>query len=87
MLLIGQQGLGDLPPIWLEDCANFTTLPEENDQYSANPSECNKQQANTLLSMNNYTPLVISCNDKNKQVTLLSQCKLALTAGNIRFAL
>jgi hypothetical protein len=30
-----------------------------------------KHQAN-LLSMKNYTPLVISRNDKNKQLTLLS---------------
>ncbi len=36
-----------------------------------------KHQANPLLSMNNYTPLVISRNDKNKQLTLLSQLKLA----------
>jgi hypothetical protein len=42
-----------------------------------------KQQANPLLSMNKYTPLVIGRNDKNKQVTiLLSQSKLALTAIN-----
>jgi hypothetical protein len=41
-----------------------------------------KQQANPLLSMNNYTPLLISMNDKNKQLKLLSQRKLALTAGN-----
>jgi hypothetical protein len=46
-----------------------------------------KQQANPLLSMNNYTPLVISWNDKNKQLTLLSQRKLALTAINKPFAL
>jgi hypothetical protein len=32
-----------------------------------------KQQANPLLSMHNYTPLVITGNDKNKQLTLLSQ--------------
>ncbi len=39
-----------------------------------------KQQANPLLSMNNHTPLLISGKDTNKQQTLLSQCKLALTA-------
>ncbi len=33
-----------------------------------------------LLSMNNYTSLVISGIDKNKQVTLWSKCKLLLTA-------
>jgi hypothetical protein len=35
--------------------------------------------------MNNYTPLVISRNDKNKQLTLLSQLKLALTAINFLY--
>jgi hypothetical protein len=46
-----------------------------------------KQQANLLLSMSNYTPLVISWNDENKQLTLLSQRKLALTVRNTLFAL
>jgi hypothetical protein len=41
-----------LASYWLEDCANFTTTPEENN-------------ANSLLPMNNYTPLVMSRNDKN----------------------
>jgi hypothetical protein len=36
--------------------------------------------ANPLLSMHNYAPLVISRNEKNKQLTLLSQRKLALYA-------
>jgi hypothetical protein len=44
-----------------------------------------KQQANPLLSMLNYTPLVISSNDKNKQQTLSSQRKLALIARNTLF--
>jgi hypothetical protein len=35
-----------------------------------------KQQANPMLSINYYTPLVISRNDKNKQLTLLSQIHL-----------
>ncbi len=26
---------------WLDDCANFTPMPEENDHYSANHSQCN----------------------------------------------
>jgi hypothetical protein len=46
-----------------------------------------KQQANPLLSMNNYSPLVISWNIKNKQLILLSQCKRALTARNTLLAL
>jgi hypothetical protein len=41
-----------------------------------------KHQANPLLSMSNYIPLLISRNDKNKQLTLLGQRKLALTAIN-----
>ncbi len=36
-----------------------------------------KQQASSFLSLNNYTQLVISGNYKNKQITLLSQGKLA----------
>jgi hypothetical protein len=46
-----------------------------------------KQQANPLLSVHNYTPLVISRKDKNKQLTLLSQCKLTLTVKNALFAI
>jgi hypothetical protein len=46
-----------------------------------------KQKANPRLSMNKYFQLLISWNDKNKQVTLLSQRKLALTARNTLFAL
>jgi hypothetical protein len=38
-----------------------------------------KLQAYALLLMHNYTPLVISRNDKHKQLSLLSQRKLALT--------
>jgi hypothetical protein len=46
-----------------------------------------EQQANPVLTMNNNTPLVISWNGKNKQLTLLSQRKLALTARNTLFTL
>jgi hypothetical protein len=51
---------------WLEDCANFTTTPEENDKYSASQPLLvqYKQQANLLLSVHKYSPLVISRNDK-----------------------
>jgi hypothetical protein len=41
-----------------------------------------KQQASPLLSMHNYT-LVISGNDNNKELTLLSQRKRALTGRNM----
>jgi hypothetical protein len=43
------------------------------------------QQANQSTFMDN--PLVISRNDKNKQLTLLSQRKLALTSMNKLFEL
>jgi hypothetical protein len=48
-----------------------------------------KQQAIPLLSMNmkKCTPLVISGNDKNQQLTLLSQRKLTFTGGNTIFAI
>jgi hypothetical protein len=45
-----------------------------------------QHQDDRILSMNNYT-LVISENDKNKQLTLLSQRKVALTAKNTLYAL
>jgi hypothetical protein len=40
LLLIDQQGFGifALSSHWLEDCANFTPKPEENNQYSSNCS-------------------------------------------------
>jgi hypothetical protein len=46
-----------------------------------------KHHANPLLSVNNYTPLVVSRKDKNKQLKLLCQRKLAETAINNFFAL
>ncbi len=46
-----------------------------------------KQQVNPLLSIHNYTPLVISRNAKNKERTLLSQRKLALIERNTLFAI
>jgi hypothetical protein len=46
-----------------------------------------KQQANPLLSMTINTPLMISGSDKNKQLTLISQHKLALVAINTLFAI
>ncbi len=60
----------------MEDCANFT----ESDQYSANQY---KQRAKPLLSVNNYTPLVINGNDKNNQLTLLSFKGFAVGFGTL----
>jgi hypothetical protein len=42
-----------------------------------------KHQANPLLSIHNYSPLVISGNDKNKQLTFLGQRILALTGKDM----
>jgi hypothetical protein len=83
MLAASSSGIGPCSH-WLTDCANCTPTPEENDKYSANHSQCNtgKSSKPINLSMHNYTPLVISGNDKNKQLTLLSQHKLALAAIN-----
>jgi hypothetical protein len=56
---------------WLEDFANFTPTPEEN---SANYSKCNT--SSKPVHFYQYTiilHIVISSNDKNKQLTLLSQ--------------
>jgi hypothetical protein len=47
--------LSALASHWLKDYANFTQTPEENDQYSVNQSySAIHQQANPLLSINNY---------------------------------
>jgi hypothetical protein len=72
---------------WLDDCENFTPTPEEQQPIQRQLLLVQyKQQANPHLSIHNYNPLVISRNDKNKQLTLLSQRKLALTARNTLFA-
>jgi hypothetical protein len=62
----------------MEDCANFRPKPEEVRQRQPLLVQY-KQKAKPILSMHNYTPLVISGYDKNKQLTLLSQRKLDST--------
>jgi hypothetical protein len=61
--------------------------PEENTNTAPTTLIAIQAQANTLLSVNSYTPLAISRNDKNKQLTLLPQRKLALSARNTLFAI
>jgi hypothetical protein len=46
-----------------------------------------KQRDINSYYVNNYTPIVISTNNKKEQLTLLSQRKLALTARNTLLAL
>jgi hypothetical protein len=81
LLLIGQQGLGDFFRYW-----PLLPIGPRIVQIYANPGGKHqlllvqyKQQANLLFAMNNYTPFLISWIDKNKQLTLLSQRKFALT--------
>jgi hypothetical protein len=45
------------------------------------------EQANPLSSMHDYTPLVISRTDKNKQLTLFSKGKHAFIGRNMLMAL
>jgi hypothetical protein len=69
---------------WKLSRSQFGPLtPEDNDKYSANePTTLSANQAasqSSSLSMYNYSALVIIGNEKNKLLTLLSQCKLAFT--------
>jgi hypothetical protein len=93
LLLIGQQGLvnffsgiGPCFPLAGGLCKLYANSGGKQPlQRQLLLVQC-KHHANPLLSMNNNTPLVISRNDKNTQLTL-SQRKLALTAINKLFAL
>jgi hypothetical protein len=42
-------------------------------------------QSNPLLSINNYSPLVISRNDKNKQPALLANALTGINRNNNNF--
>jgi hypothetical protein len=93
LLLIGQQGLGYF--FWYRlllfigwKFVQSTTKTQGKRTIQRKSLLVHyKYQGNTFLSMRNYTLLVISENDKNKQLTLLSQCKLALIARNTPLAL
>jgi hypothetical protein len=93
LLLLGQQGLGHFSRYWpllplAGGLCKFYANAGGKRQIQRKPLLMQyKQQANPLLSMHYYTPFVISGNDKNKQLTLLSQRKLALTARKTHFAL
>ncbi len=54
----------------------FTPTPEENNQYCASHSKCDTRSK--PIHFLQSTPLVISRNDKNKQLTLISKRKVAL---------
>jgi hypothetical protein len=80
LFLIGQQGwdISALASHWLEDCANCMPTPEKNDKYSATTvSAVRAASQSTFIN----TPLVISGNDKNKQ--LLRNNTTTLKLANI----
>jgi hypothetical protein len=63
-------------------------MPAPEETTNTAPTTLSTKQAAsqstfTLLSMHNYNPHVISRNDKNKQLKLSSQRKLALTRRNM----
>jgi hypothetical protein len=72
---------------WLEDCANFTPMPEETTNTAPTTISAIQAASQSTFINEQYTPLVISWNDKYKQLTLLSQRKLALTVRITLFAL
>ncbi len=93
LLHIGQQGLADffryrplLPIGWktvqiLRQRRRKTT----NTAPTTLSAICTSSKPIHFCSIHNYTQPVISRNDKNRKLTLLSQRKLALTARNTLF--
>jgi hypothetical protein len=75
LLLIGQQGsvdssgIGSCFPLAGGLCKFYASAGVKQLIQRQLPLVQYKQQANPLLSMNNYTSLAISKNDKNKQLT------------------
>jgi hypothetical protein len=78
-LLIGQQGLGHFFRYRPRPLLHIGWRIVQILRYAGGKqpmqrqlvlAQC-KQQANPVLSINNYTPLVISRNDKHKQLKLL----------------
>ncbi len=87
-LLLGQQSLGHffryrplLPIGWriLQILSHHRRKITNTEPTTLSAIQAASQSTFTL---HNYTPVVISRNDKSKQLTLLSQRKLALTARN-----
>jgi hypothetical protein len=90
LLLIGQQGLGDFfryRPL-LSIGYRIVQILRQRRRKTTNtaPTTLSAIQASSQSNFI-YTSLVISRNNKNKQLKLLSQRKLALTVKNIIFAL
>jgi hypothetical protein len=92
LLFICQQGMGHFFRYWplLPIGWRIVQVLRQRRRITTNTAPTTlsviKQQANPLLSVNCYTPLVISRNEKNKQQTLC-QSKLALTEINKTFCI
>ncbi len=69
----GSSGIGPFFPFAGGLCKVYANAAEENKQQIQRQLLLvqYKQEANPLLLMNKYTPLVISRNDKNKQLTII----------------
>jgi hypothetical protein len=86
LLLIGQQGLGHFfrEQPWLLIGRRTVHVVRQCQRKMSNAAPTThgaiQAEANSLL-LHNFTPLVISGKDKNKQLTILSQCKLAYVNG------
>jgi hypothetical protein len=85
LLLIGQLGKVHFFRHWLLLPIGWTTvqivrqhLMKMTNTLPTTLSAILAASQSTCFSMHNYTPLVISWNDKDKQLTLLSQFKLTL---------
>jgi hypothetical protein len=88
LFFIDQQGLGHFSGIgpyfplaeglWVQ-----ILLKRRRKTTSTEPTTLGATQA----GQSTFTTLVISGNNKNKQLSLLSQCKRALTSRNTLFAL
>jgi hypothetical protein len=74
LLLIGQwvwdpSGIGPCTPLAGGLCKFYANAGRKQQIHRQPLSVQYKQQANPLLSMHKYTPIVISGNEKNKQLT------------------
>jgi hypothetical protein len=63
----------------LNEANEFTPSPEKTTNASPKTFSAMQAASQSSLTMNNYTSLVISRNDKYKQLTLFSRRKLTLT--------
>ncbi len=92
LLLIGQQGLGHffryrplLPIGWM--IVQILRQRRRGTTNTAPTTLIALLAGSQSIFINFFYSTVVSRNDKDKQLTLLSQCKLALTARNTLFSI